>query len=254
VLSGIKSPLRYPNDNSKIAHIVMKLIPSNTSAITSPFFSGAGLETALINQGLKIYGHSSFKSLYEFWSCLIENPEMVYQAAKHFYPIDEDIFYLIQERIHQNENPYVRAGIFFVINRCTVEGTVTHGSMMKRHPKFNEYSLLMLKNFKTNLLKVFYDESHEDVIDKSNKLILCCPPKYSSTVALNVNDTFFPENQKIDHKKLSERLFQKNKWILFSNYHKDLIEIYEPHNMIYIDKFYKETVDKPQYILITNGV
>lgn len=254
MLSGLKSPLRYPYDNSKIAHIITKLIPPNTNAITSPFFAGGGLELALINQGLKIYGHSSFKNLYEFWSCLIKNPEMVYQAAKHFYPIDEEIFYLIQERIDQNENPYVRAGIFFVINRCTVKGTVTHGSMMKKHPKFNEYSLLMLKNFKTNLLKVFYDESYEDVIDETNELILCCPPEYSSISALNANDAFFPEKQKIDHKKLSERLFQKNKWILFLNHHRDLIEIYKQHNIINIDKFYKETVDEPQYILITNGV
>ena len=206
MLSGLKSPLRYPYDNSKIAHIITKLIPPNTNAITSPFFAGGGLELALINQGLKIYGH------------------------------------------------YVRAGIFFVINRCTVKGTVTHGSMMKKHPKFNEYSLLMLKNFKTNLLKVFYDESYEDVIDETNELILCCPPEYSSISALNANDAFFPEKQKIDHKKLSERLFQKNKWILFLNHHRDLIEIYKQHNIINIDKFYKETVDEPQYILITNGV
>ena len=254
MLFGLKSPLRYPNDNSKIAHVVGKLIPHNVNIIASPFFGGGGLEMALINQGFKIDGHSNFKNLCEFWTCLTDDPELVHQVAKHFYPIEEDILYLMQEKISQNENVFVRAGMFFVINRCTEEGTITHGRMMKNHPKFNEYSLQLLKNFKATGLKIFYNKSYENVISETNKLILCCPPKYSSINALNASDAFFPEKQKIDHKKLNLLLLKKNKWILFLNYHKNLIKMYESFNIIYIDKFYKKTTNEPQYILITNGV
>ena len=195
-----------------------------------------------------------YKDLFDFWNCLLKDPEAVFQAAKCLMPIDEDLFYLMQTNLSENDEWFTKAAMFFAINRSTAHGTVSYGKMQKNHPHFNEHSLRLLRNFNAKNLQVFYEPNYTNIIDNSDDIILCCPPTYISMPGLTGGPVPHPENKNIDHSNLCELLSTKNKWILFLNYHEDLIKMYESFNIIFINKFYNKTEDDPQYILVTNGV
>jgi site-specific DNA-adenine methylase len=254
MLLGLKSPLRYQNDNAKILHTILRLLPRDATTVVCPFFRGDGLEIGLASRGIHVQGYSSFLHLCEFWKCVIDDAETVYGVAKNFFPLDEDIFYLLQDKLAgEEEDPYIRAGLFFVINRCTETGTVTHGKLQPGYPKFNEYSLHLLKNFRSKRVVVSHCQSHERLIEDSNKFILCCPPHYSPARSLSAVSAAQAEPSNIDHRSLRDVLVKKNNWILFLNYHEDLATMYEGYNTIFIDKHFRETDDSPEFILITNG-
>ena len=254
MFNRIITPLRFQNDASKITHIVAQIISGATRNITSPFFMGGGLEAGLLNYGYKIKGYTDYKDLFDFWNCLLKDPEAVFQAAKCLMPIDEDLFYLMQTNLSENDEWFTKAAMFFAINRSTAHGTVSYGKMQKNHPHFNEHSLRLLRNFNAKNLQVFYEPNYTNIIDNSDDIILCCPPTYISMPGLTGGQVPHPENKNIDHSNLCELLSTKNKWILFLNYHEDLIKMYESFNIIFINKFYNKTEDDPQYILVTNGV
>ena len=250
----LKNPLRYPNDRSEAINIILKHIPHNVSRIVSPFFAGGALEILLLNKGYKISGFTDYNNLYEFWACLLDSPHHLSDVAQHFYPIeDEDIFYLMQERINDHSDIFIRAALFYVINRCTEHGTVSAGKLMKGHPKFNEYGLQLLKTFKTDKLRVSRS-SYPDVIETTNGFILCCAPKYLPAGLVGNAVPTTPEKPQINHKYLCELLHAKRRWILLTEHHKNLIQMYEKCNIIYLNASYIKTKDKPSYILVTKGV
>ena len=250
----LKNPLRYPGDKSKAISIILKHIPRDTMKIVSPFFAGGGLEVSLVNKGYKVLGYTGYKSLYEFWTCLLDNPHHMSEIGQHFYPIeDEDVFYLMQEKINDHSDVFVRAALFYVINRCTEYGTVSTGKLMKDHPKFNEYGLQVLKTFKTDKLKVSHS-SYSDAIENASSFVLCCAPKYSSTDLIGNANLAIPERPRINHEHLYGLLHAKKQWILLTAYHENLIEIYKKYDIIYLDAQYMTTSNKPSNILITNGV
>ena len=255
MLLGLKSPLRYQNNNTKMLHTILKLLPRDVATIVCPFFRGDGLEVGLASRGLRIQGYSTFLHLCEFWKCVIEDAEAVHGVANNFYPLDEDIFYLMQNKLAgEEEDLFIRAGLFFVINRCTENGTVTHGKLQPGHPKFNEYSLQLLKNFRSNNIAVSHCQSYERVIDESDEFILCCPPRYSPIRSLSAATSPHSEPSSIDHLCLRDALSKKNNWILFLNYHKDLVTMYEGYSTAFFDKHFRKTDSSPEFALIVNGV
>tara|TARA_R100000008_G_scaffold43790_1_gene25405 strand:- start:2617 stop:3381 length:765 start_codon:yes stop_codon:yes gene_type:complete len=254
MFNRLKTPLRFPNDASKITHIVSDIISGSTKDIVSPFFAGGGLETGLLNYAFKIKAYTDFKDLFDFWNCLLKDSEAIFQSAKHLLSIDEDMLYLMQKNLSDNNEPFTKAAMFFAINRSTVTGTVSHGRMQKYHPHFNEYSLQVLRNFNTKNLKVFYEQDYANTISSTDGLLLCCPPPYKPMIGLTHATLTHPENNIIDHSILRELLALKNKWILFLNYHDDLVKMYKQNNIIKIDKFYNKTEQDPAHILITKGV
>jgi len=250
----LKNPLRYPDDKSKAINIVLKHVPHNVRRIVSPFFAGGGLEISLVNEGYRVLGSTGYKNLYEFWTCLLDNPIRLSEVGQHFYPIeDENVFYLMQEKINDHDDIFTRAALFFVINRCTEHGTVSTGRLMKGHPKFNEYGLQTLKTFSTNKLRISHS-SYSDTINKTNSFILCCAPKYSPMYLLGNVNLAIPEKPKIDHKHLYELLHTKKQWILLTEYHEDLAEIYKKYNLVYLNESFDRTNKQPLNVLITNGV
>lgn len=250
----LKSPLRYPNDRRKAASIVDQFIPKDVNKIISPFFGGGGLEIALINRGYKIDGHVDFKNLHEFWRCLLDDPQQLYNFAHYFYPIeDKDIFYLLQEKINDHDDAFTRAALFYVINRCTEKGTVTSGKLMENHPEFNEYFLEKLRRFNIDGLNVFCSQAI-NVINNCNGFMLCCPPDYSIETLLGPAHHTQIEKPNINHTELNNILNEKNNWVLLVNYHENLIEMYDKHQKVYLDINYNISDVSPSHILITNGV
>ena len=250
----LKSPLRYQNDKRKAASIVNQLIPADVDKIISPFFRGGALEVALINRGYKIDGHIDFKNLHEFWRCLLDDPQQLYNFAHYFYPIkDKDIFYLLQQKINDHDDAFIRAALFYVMNRCTEKGTITSGKLMEGHPEFNEYSLEKLKRFSTDGLNVFCSQTL-NVVDSCDGFMLCCPPDYRTETLLSPSPSAQSEKPSINHIELNNKLNEKNNWILLVNYHKNLIKMYSEHQKVYLDKNYNISDVDPSHILITNGV
>ena len=254
MFNRVITPLRFPNDASKIAHIVADLIGGTTKNITSPFFMGGGLEINLLNYGYKIKAYTGYKDLFDFWNCLSRDPEAVFQAAKCLMPIDEDMFYLMQNNLSENSEWFTKAAMFFAVNRSTTHGTVSYGKMQKDHPHFNEHSLRLLRNFDAKNLEIFHEPNYKDVINSSDDVILCCPPLYAPMTGLTSAPSSHPESKTIDHSNLYDLLSLKNKWILFLNYHENLVKIYKQFNIVKINKFYNLAQQDPAHILITKGV
>jgi len=58
------------------------------------------------------------------------------EVIHKYYPLSRNMFYQLQKNYHSINDNIVRAGIFFVLNRCSFSGTTLSGGMSPGHPRF----------------------------------------------------------------------------------------------------------------------
>lgn len=245
-----KSPLTYPNDRPGLGARLRRYIPAGTKQVTTPFLTGGSLELSLANKGYSVTGCTDFRLLYDFWDCLRRDPERVYQMVQQFYPIESDrLFYMLQKKIYQPNDEFLRSALFYVLNLCSKEGNVLSGKIEPGTPRYTELKLMQLlkydcQNFRVNL------RDYEEAIEKAEGFIICTPPKFISTM-LN-GAVLVPDDRQIDHKKLAAALDGKNNWILLYNYHRKLLKMYDGNKFVFFDENMRHTPtpDKAAEVLI----
>tara|TARA_R100000808_G_C2149389_1_gene157786 strand:+ start:2219 stop:2986 length:768 start_codon:yes stop_codon:yes gene_type:complete len=143
----MKSPLKNVNFKKYCLAHLKRLIPRGSKIETLFFFSG-DLELSLSGYERFVHAHCSLPYVYEFWRCIEHDPDLVHSivTSDSFKFEDALSFSVLQENWHTYQDEFVRAALFFLLNRCSSTGMASSGmlSLENYHP----HALNALRTFK----------------------------------------------------------------------------------------------------------
>jgi site-specific DNA-adenine methylase len=153
--------------------------------------------------------------------------------ANSFHPVqDSKIFYMLQKKVYQPHDEFMRAALFYVLTLCAAGGFATSGRLERGHPRFSPLRLMQLSKFECDNLTVEFD-NYAQAIESADCQMVCVPPPY---IAGNFSKAvIIPESPQIDHNQLASLMNQKKDWLMLYNYHKNLKELYPENEMILLD-------------------
>jgi len=242
----MKSPIKSPVV-SKSFPLLAQLIPPGSVVNSFLFFDGK-LEFNLANTDRFVIGHTNKYVIYEFWRCVLEEPGRVAEISEFIAPIqDQNTFHILQENWATYKDPFVRAALFFVLNRSSQSGFISAGKLDTQ--SYHPLSLSRLKSFKTKNFHIQLDNPNEDYLCGIAKA-----PKDDITLipAGQFSYNFFEHGKNkgfemsgVVHQELWETLQNKEgKWIALYQSHERIHELYKDFNIKMIDKFGKLTANK----------
>jgi hypothetical protein len=220
------------------------------------FFNGTP-EFQLAKENRFVVAHTNRFVVYEFWQCAIDDPRRIAAFASQLYPInDEPIWTILQENWAKYKDPYVRSGVFFLLNRCSDSGKIASGKL--ENSNFNPVAFNYLKNFSTRNFHIQHDES-DDFLSGVDDLKDCdyvlIPAGQHKLNLLDEGSPLGLEETRINHRKIKKWFDSTDKkciLIYFKN--KNVFRNYKNYNLTMIDKWGRVTSDKDrcEEIVIAN--
>tara|TARA_R110001583_G_scaffold132545_1_gene284520 strand:- start:678 stop:1346 length:669 start_codon:yes stop_codon:yes gene_type:complete len=202
------------------------------------------IEVPLSNDGRTVIAHTNKYVNYEFWSCLKENPARVAEIADHFDKIDDkNIFYILQQTWPTYADPYVRSAYYFLLNKYSDSGYISHGEFTPEN--YNPVALVNLKRLPLQNLHVQLDQQ-EDFIDSMNRIDTLCDYIFLpiGRYSLNLLEEGRPEGfeeTKVYHKKVKQFFDSTDKrTVLLYRATPAVIKLYKESNMYFVDKWGRE--------------
>jgi site-specific DNA-adenine methylase len=223
----MRTPIKDLRHVSKSLPILKTLIPPESSVETFLLFSG-DMEINLAEDNRFVTSHTTEIPVYDFWLTLFEEPERIVEHIKYYFPFpDDDVFQAFQKSFNTFDSPYVRAALFFLLNRCSDTGSVSHGDLDQSN--FNPLCLSYIQRFKKINFDVEYDT------DLLQSLGAPIESDYVFVPAGKFSYSFFQEGQntgdedtKFEHKELRDALYKIDKpTIVLYSYHPRVIELYK---------------------------
>ena len=238
-----KTPLRYAGGKSRGVSKISSFIPQETKAICSPFFGGGSVELACANNDIFVSGYDNFKPLVEFWQCLLSDRIKLASIVRKYYPLPKTEFYNLKKVMAAlpPTNKYVRAAIFYVLNRCSFSGTTMSGGMSPDHPRFTESSIERLSNFSVKNIQINHADFNESIKLNSDKLLYLDPPYMIESYLYGTNGDM---HTGFDHEGLSKILHRRKNWILSYNDCKHIHSLYDGYCFHYPEWKYGMSSDK----------
>ncbi len=232
--SLIKSPLRYPGGKSRAVKTIYKYIPAGTKTLCSPFFGGGSLEIFCAQMGIKVHGYDNFEPLVDFWEWLRKDPNKLADEVEKYRPLQpREKFYELQKKHVQEEDPFQRAIMFYVLNRTSFSGSTLSGGMASDdkddNPRFTESSVQRLRDFKIKNLRVKFLDFKKSIKKHEDDLLYLDPPYWIKN-KLYGNKGDMHKNFK--HEGLAEILKGREKWILSYNNSDEVRELYAEFQII----------------------
>ena len=251
----MKSPL---HDNFQGIPLLKEMIPSGSIVEAYLFFAGK-TELSLASDERFVIAHTNRYPVYEFWKCVEEDPFLVAELARSFFPMaSRDMFYIFQEKWHTYADPFMRAALMFVLNRCSEKGTISCGPLFRS--ALNPLAMNTLESFKmTNMNFQFDDE--EDVLRTLSPTQMH-PESIVLIGAGSYEPLFFPqstprgpEESLFDPTALKTTLASLDKkWILLYSMHPKILSLYENYNIVGINQYGSQihTPEQASEVLIAN--
>ena len=248
----MKTLLRDLDAPTKSLSALKEIIPERSN-IHSFFLFAGSLEIPLAFYNRHLTGYTFSKQVHNFWTCALSDPGRIAEIVNNLFPPEnEKAFYNLQEQIAEVKGPFLNAALFFLLNRCSDRGAVSHGNMNLHN--FTVAALLRLENFKisnfsvihqaTSFLETFYNcDSNDYLLFPLGSFDTA--PRYSRTIEKTI----------IPHLKLIDFLLgESGKWITVYDFHPQLLELYEGKHIIMVDQFGRETShsEKCKEIIIAN--
>jgi hypothetical protein len=254
----MNSPIKDSAHDFKSLSALKEKIPEG-SVVYSYLLYGGKLECGLAEANRVVCAHTTRYAVYEFWNCILEDPQRIYEIVNAVAPQlgSPSMFPLLQESWPTYADPYMRAALFFILNRCSAEGKISTGTMNMKN--FNPLTLNRLKNFKINNL--YLGEITENEIfsgrdlEKEADYILLPLGTYGYNM-FDIGKSRASEDTIVKHEKVAQRLqkLQSQKWVAIYNNHPEIFPLYNESNIMMIDKQGHLTSDqeKCQEVLIAN--
>jgi len=258
----MKTPIKENITFNNIG-VIKELIPINSSVNSFLFYSG-GIEFKLAVSDRQVIAHTNKYIIYEFWKCVMENAPAVAEWSKNLskllepHPVfsNQKTFSILQESWTSYDNPYTRAGFFFLLNRCSEMGLISSGKM--RREDFNSLALINLQRFKIKNFDIMLDKK-EDYLNsiedtKDGEYLLFPVGSYGLNLFEQGKNKGF-ESTTIHHKNLYEKLKNEDrKWIILYKYSDYVLENYKEFNIIKTDKYGRKTTreDRCEDIVVFN--
>lgn len=141
----MRSPIKNLKKTTNSLSAVKQIIPKG-SIIESHLFYDGSLEFNLAEDDRFVVANASKYVVYEFWACAIENPKRIAEIANHlFSSLSEQTFDILQKDWARYKDPYVRSAFFFLLNRCSALGMITHGEFDTKN--YNPFATNDLRQF-----------------------------------------------------------------------------------------------------------
>ena len=138
----MKSPLRYPGGKTrackKLEEILLRFTDlKKYDTLVSPFFGGGSFEFYLQERyGLNLLANDKFEPLYNFWQQAKERNEELCSEISKRLPVSKEQFYKYQrELVSETLIPLEQATNYFIINRCSFNGSALSGGFSEEASK-----------------------------------------------------------------------------------------------------------------------
>ena len=246
-----KSPIRYPGGKTRACKILDKVINdyfdiSMIKTIISPFFGGGSFEFYMQNKyGVKLIVNDKFTPLYNFWQQVKIDKNKLCEELRKITEVSKEDFMTYRSTImNMNNNILEQAIQYFIINRCSFNGSTLSGGFSEEASKkrytSSSVDKIELLNFDNIDIynKDFYDfindndndnDNENDNENENERIIFLDPPYYlekKSKLYGNNGDM----HEDFNHQLLFELITQKRNWILTYN------------NCDYIRNLYKDYI------------
>ena len=201
----MKSPLKNAAFKGVSLNFLKKLIPRGKKIQSHFIFSGE-LEIGLSQYDRFVNARTSLPFVYEFWRCIDVDPLRVHDIVAHeaFTFDDQTSFTILQDSWHTYENPYIRAALFFLLNRCSDSGLVSSGTLSMEN--YSLFALNALKTFKTPpSFHIQYTEKEDFQLQRGFDFRLLSAGSYRPSL-LSSSGAHAPDRYHIDHKQINSLL------------------------------------------------
>ena len=236
----LKSPLTYPNDKPRAVSLIASKIPEGVTNIVTPFLGGGSIELGLSSKDYNVTAFTDYRLLYDFWQCALSDPQKLFNMASAFYPM-EDVrtFSMLQKKVYQPHDEYLRSALFYVLNHCSVSGSTTGGSIDPGTPRFSPTRISELADFNPSPFELQLDKPSAAL--ETTEYLVGVMPEYMRTNL--VEAVVIPERPQINHAKFATALRESDcsGWMLLYKYHSDLLDLYADSEMIFLKEGYRVT-------------
>tara|TARA_R100001591_G_scaffold80161_1_gene87336 strand:- start:926 stop:1690 length:765 start_codon:yes stop_codon:yes gene_type:complete len=238
------SPLKSPITNNKCLASLKKIIPEGSIVHSFLLYDGC-LEVKLADADRFVVAHTNKYVNYEFWQCLMADPERLSVIADHFSPIEsENIFDILQKEWLKYPDPFIRSGMYYLLNQSSDLNYITSGKLAQDINLTR--SIYDMKKFSCPNLHVQLDEEDNfinsilNINDKCDYVFL--PIGNYSLNFLEQGQSVGFEQTRVIHKEIKNLLSSSDKKIiLLYKFSKSAVNYYKDHSMYIIDKWGRNT-------------
>lgn len=245
----MRSPIKNLKNKTNSYPIIASLIPKGAVINCYPLYD-CDIETKLSESDRFVIANSSNYVVYEFWHCLKQEPERIAQMSESLFPmLNENTFDILKKNWYSYKDPFVRSALFFLLNRCSNLGMITHGELDTKN--YNPFALRDLKNWKPTNMHLNFLKQGEDhtATGKGINFVNCGTYRASF---LENEQILGQEETEIKHRDLLKKMKDKSCVLLFK-YHRALIKNTD-YSKILIDEFGRETDENNAKEIILHNV
>lgn len=252
------TPLHHKNYRTNCLSHILNIIPEGSVVDSYLLFDGS-LELSLCKYQRFVCAHTTQYVVYEFWKCLFENPQQIYNivSSEHFKFEEQDYEYLQEHWAHYKDQ-YIRSALFYLLNKCSTTGAISHGSL--DFNKFNNPDLANLKTFKPpRNIHTIHDKGMSFIeslhVDSAGEFNIINAGLFYLDYFVD-GKSFGLDETKFEHKHLYEYFLDTGKkTIIIYKFRKQAYDLYskEAKTLLLIDQYGKQTnLENAKEILIAN--
>lgn len=259
-----RSPLRYPGGKTRACKILEKVLLQyfdlyEFENFVSPFFGGGSFEFYIQNKyQLNIIANDAFFPLYNFWKiCKIDRHSLYKSIKKHHGQISKIIFKNMQNSIKKDkEELLVLATYYFIINRCSFNGSTLSGGFSKEASKkrFTCNSIEKIANLNLDNFKIYNKDFKEFINDNTcEKNFIFLDPPYFLNEKSKLYGFQGDLHKSFCHEKLYELISKKKNWVMTYNNCPIIKNLYKEFLIIETNWSYGMNKDKKSSEIIIIG-
>jgi hypothetical protein len=237
--------------------ILKKLIP-NGSIVNSYAFYDGKIEFSLSNDNRFVNAFTLSPPIYAFWACLMHDPHKLHAmvSSDSFKFKGEATLSVLQSMWHTHNSPFIKASLFFIMNRCSSTGLISSGELDLQ--KITPTAIAKLKtftvpeNFHLNLIETSLIEQIKKSDSESYNLVLGGKFNYN---LFEHGKSIAIEETPINHRELSKACQNISaKIIVTYDYDQKVLSAFKNNRLIMADKYGKETVhrERAEEIIVAN--
>lgn len=252
----MRSPIKNLKKTTNSLSAIKQIIPKGAIVESHLFYDGS-LEFNLAEDDRFVVANASKYVVYEFWACAMENPKRIAEIANHMFPsLNEQTFDILQKDWARYKDPYVRSAFFFLLNRCSALGMITHGEFdTKNYNPFatNDLRQFAPKNFHLIGSPTKKMEETVGVVEGTTHIFV-----HAGKFSFNLFEhgaTESLEETKFNHNKLLETLSISDKAaIVVYDFHPRLKAYKNKFNLSFLDESGKPTTEENAKEIILHNV
>jgi len=230
------------------------------AVVDSYLFYGGAIEFALAKTHRVINAYTASPYVYEFWDMVRRDKTLIAKISSSSpSKLEGEMFPLLQDTWHTYKRDFIRASMFFILNRCSSRGLISSGEMCLEN--FNPVALSYLNNFhfpEAFSLECVPSRQLVDMVQietKADYIFIPC-----GTFSYNLFEegkSLGPEETGINHIELRDLLRSiTTPWILSYQQHPALDRVFDRESMRFIDAYGNRVTDRSEAteLLISNSL